>query len=225
MENILERFLRYVAVDTQSDDRNECQPSTAKQFDLQKLLQAELQAMGISAEVDEYGYLMASIPSNVDKTVPAIGFIAHVDTSPDCSGKDVKPQIVENYNGEDIVLIDVILILCIKLVLRPKGETESVTECNCLDECSRHCFEYNILIQRVILHGIDSIEQGITVDKGVIVHRDIDSHLVASVDIARLIGEGLLRHKERGAVIVINGSEEYLLRTVFVQKVYHRCPR
>ena len=104
MENILERFLRYVAVDTQSDDRNECQPSTAKQFDLQKLLQAELQAMGISAEVDEYGYLMASIPSNVDKTVPAIGFIAHVDTSPDCSGKDVKPQIVENYNGEDIVL-------------------------------------------------------------------------------------------------------------------------
>lgn len=104
MENILERFLRYVAVDTQSDDRNECQPSTAKQFDLQKLLQAELQAMGISAEVDEYGYLMASIASNVDKAVPAIGFIAHVDTSPDCSGKDVKPQIVENYNGEDIVL-------------------------------------------------------------------------------------------------------------------------
>lgn len=104
MENILERFLRYVAVDTQSDDRCECQPSTAKQFDLQKLLQAELQAMGISAEVDEYGYLMAAIPSNTDKKVDSIGFIAHVDTSPDCSGKDVKPQIVENYNGEDIVL-------------------------------------------------------------------------------------------------------------------------
>ena len=104
MENILERFLRYVAIDTQSDDRNECQPSTAKQFDLQKLLQAELQAMGISAEVDEYGYLMAAIPSNTDKKVDSIGFIAHVDTSPDCSGKDVKPQIVENYNGEDIVL-------------------------------------------------------------------------------------------------------------------------
>lgn len=104
MENILEKFLRYVAVDTQSDDRNECQPSTAKQFDLQKLLQAELQAMGISAEVDEYGYLMAAIPSNTDKKVDSIGFIAHVDTSPDCSGKDVKPLIVENYNGEDIVL-------------------------------------------------------------------------------------------------------------------------
>ncbi|MBR5777842.1 MAG: peptidase T [Bacteroidales bacterium] len=104
MENILERFLRYVAIDTQSDDRCECQPSTAKQFDLQKLLQAELQAMGISAEVDEYGYLMAAIPSNTDKKVDSIGFIAHVDTSPDCSGKDVKPQIVENYNGEDIVL-------------------------------------------------------------------------------------------------------------------------
>ena len=106
MENILERFLRYVAVDTQSDDRCECQPSTAKQFDLQKLLQAELQAMGISAEVDEYGYLMAAIPSNTDKKVDSIGFIAHVDTSPDCSGKGVKPQIVENYNGEDIVLND-----------------------------------------------------------------------------------------------------------------------
>ena len=106
MENILERFLRYVAVDTQSDDRCECQPSTAKQFDLQKLLQAELQVMGISAEVDEYGYLMAAIPSNTDKKVDSIGFIAHVDTSPDCSGKDVKPQIVENYNGEDIVLND-----------------------------------------------------------------------------------------------------------------------
>ena len=104
MENILERFLRYVAIDTQSDDRCECQPSTAKQFDLQKLLQAELQAMGISAEVDEYGYLMAAIPSNTDKKVDSIGFIAHVDTSPDCSGKGVKPQIVENYNGEDIVL-------------------------------------------------------------------------------------------------------------------------
>lgn len=104
MENILDKFLRYVAIDTQSDDRSECQPTTSKQIDLQKVLQTELQAMGIASEIDEYGYLMASIPSNVDKDVPAIGFIAHVDTSPDCSGKDVKPQVIENYDGEDIVL-------------------------------------------------------------------------------------------------------------------------
>ena len=105
MENILDRFLRYVAVDTQSDDAAECQPSTAKQFDLQRLLLAELQAMGIEVEVDEYGYLMASIPSNVENNeIPAIGFIAHVDTSPDCSGKDVKPRIIEDYDGKDIVL-------------------------------------------------------------------------------------------------------------------------
>ncbi|MDY3783514.1 MAG: peptidase T [Candidatus Cryptobacteroides sp.] len=104
MENILDRFLRYVAIDTQSDENSETQPSTAKQLDLQKVLCEELRAMGIEASVDSYGYLFATIPSNVDKPVPAIGFISHVDTSPDASGKDVHPQIIPDYDGTPIAL-------------------------------------------------------------------------------------------------------------------------
>ena len=104
MEKLLDKFLRYVSVDTMSDPESETQPSSAKQFDLLKMLRDELEAMGIKAELDEFGYVMATIPSNIDKEVPAIGFIAHVDTSPDASGKDVKPQIIENYQGGDIML-------------------------------------------------------------------------------------------------------------------------
>lgn len=104
MEKILDRFLRYVAIDTQSDENSESQPSTAKQLDLLKLLCEELNEMGVEATLDEYGYVMGSIPSNIDKEVPAIGFISHVDTSPDASGKDVKPQIIKNYDGKDIEL-------------------------------------------------------------------------------------------------------------------------
>lgn len=104
MEKITDRFLRYVAVDTQSDPDSESQPSTARQLDLLKLLKSELEGMGIKAELDEYGYVMASIPSNCGKDVPAVGFIAHVDTSPDASGKDVKPQIIHGYDGGDIPL-------------------------------------------------------------------------------------------------------------------------
>ena len=87
-----------------SDPESETQPSSAKQFDLLRMLRDELEAMGIKAELDEFGYVMATIPSNIDKEVPAIGFIAHVDTSPDASGKDVKPQIIEDYQGGDIML-------------------------------------------------------------------------------------------------------------------------
>lgn len=104
MEKILDRFLRYVAIDTQSDENSESQPSAAKELDLLKLLCKELNDMGVEATLDEYGYVMGSIPSNIDKKVPAIGFIAHVDTSPDASGKDVKPQIIKNYDGGDIEL-------------------------------------------------------------------------------------------------------------------------
>ncbi len=104
MESLLERFLRYVAVDTQSDELSDSQPSTSKQLKLLEMLRDELKAMGAEAELDEWGYVMASIPSNMDRDVPAIGFIAHVDTSPDASGADVKPQIVENYDGGDIPL-------------------------------------------------------------------------------------------------------------------------
>ena len=104
MEKLLDRFLRYVAVETTSDENSETQPSAAKELDLLRLLRDELTNMGIQAELDEYGYVMATIPSNTDKDIPAIGFIAHVDTAPDASGKDIKPQIIHNYDGGDIVL-------------------------------------------------------------------------------------------------------------------------
>ena len=104
MEKILDRFLRYVAIDTQSDENSESQPSAAKELDLLKFLCKELNDMGVEATLDEYGYVMGTLPSNIDKKVPAIGFIAHVDTSPDASGANVKPQIIENYDGSDIAL-------------------------------------------------------------------------------------------------------------------------
>ena len=104
MEALLSRFLRYVAVDTQSDEESDSQPSAAGEWDLLKLLQQELLSMGVEATLDEYGYVMASLPSNVGEGVPAIGFIAHVDTSPDASGRDVKPQIIEKYDGGAIDL-------------------------------------------------------------------------------------------------------------------------
>ena len=104
MENILDRFLRYVAIDTQSDENSDSQPSTAKQLDLLKLICTELNAMGVKAALDEFGYVMGTIPSNIGKSVPKVGFIAHVDTAPDASGKDVKPQIIKNYDGSDIPL-------------------------------------------------------------------------------------------------------------------------
>ena len=104
MEKITDKFLRYIAIDTQSDPESESQPSSAKQLDLLKLLRDELSGMGIDATLDEYGYVMASIPSNCGKDVPAVGFIAHVDTSPDASGAHIKPQIIENYDGSDIPL-------------------------------------------------------------------------------------------------------------------------
>lgn len=104
MENLLDRFLRYVAVDTQSDEESESQPSSAKQLNLLKMLRDELVAMGVEATLDQWGYVMAKIPSNIEGKVPAVGFIAHVDTSPDASGKDVKPQIIKNYDGSAIDL-------------------------------------------------------------------------------------------------------------------------
>ena len=104
MEQLIDRFLRYVSVDTQSNPESESQPSTAKELDLLKMLKDELEAMGVEAKLDEYGYVMATIPSNCGKDVPAVGFIAHVDTAPDASGKDIKPQIIKNYDGGDIAL-------------------------------------------------------------------------------------------------------------------------
>ena len=104
MEQLIDRFLRYVSVDTQSNPESESQPSAAKELDLLKMLKDELEAMGVDAKLDEYGYVMATIPANCGKDVPAVGFIAHVDTAPDASGKDIKPQIIKDYDGGDIAL-------------------------------------------------------------------------------------------------------------------------
>ena len=104
MEKLLDKFLRYVAVETTSNEDSESQPSSAKELNLLRMLRDELIQMGIKAELDEYGYVMATIPANTRKKIPAIGFIAHVDTAPDASGKDIKPQIIPNWDGEDIVL-------------------------------------------------------------------------------------------------------------------------
>jgi len=102
---VTERFLRYVAIDTQSDPASASCPSTAKQKDLGAVLAAELHEMGlVDAHLDEFGYVYATIPANTDKQVPVICFCSHMDTSPDCSGRNVRPQIVRNYRGGDIVL-------------------------------------------------------------------------------------------------------------------------
>ncbi len=104
MISILDRFLRYVAVDTQSNEESESQPSAEKELVLLQMLRDELIAMGVEATLDEYGYVMATIPSNVEGDVPAVGFIAHVDTAPDASGAGIKPQIIKDYDGGAIAL-------------------------------------------------------------------------------------------------------------------------
>jgi tripeptide aminopeptidase len=102
---VAERFLRYVLIDTQSDPASPTCPSTEKQKDLGRVLVKELQEIGVSdAHLDEHGYVYATIPANTDRRVPVICFCSHMDTSPDCTGKNVKPQIVKNYRGGDIVL-------------------------------------------------------------------------------------------------------------------------
>ena len=102
---VTERFLRYVVIDTQSDPSSPTCPSTEKQKDLGRLLAAELKAMGLAdAHLDQHGYVYATIPANSPKQVPVICFCSHMDTSPDCTGKNVKPQVVKNYRGGDIVL-------------------------------------------------------------------------------------------------------------------------
>jgi tripeptide aminopeptidase len=104
-DTVTERFLRYVAIDTQSDPSSETCPSTEKQKDLGRLLASELVAMGLSdAHLDEHGYVYATIPANTEKPVPVICFCSHMDTSPDCNGANVKPQLVKDYRGGDIVL-------------------------------------------------------------------------------------------------------------------------
>src|SRR5664279_5329082 len=105
--SLIDRFCRYVQIDTQSNPDSNTQPSTSKQLDLSMLLLEELRSLGLTeTELDQNGYVYASIPSNSEKTVPIICFCAHVDTSPDCKASEVKPLLHKNYTGEDIHLPD-----------------------------------------------------------------------------------------------------------------------
>ncbi len=104
-QHLIDRFVGYVTVDTESDPESDTTPSSAKQWDLANALVTELKDIGMQeVTIDENAYIMATLPSNVDHEVPVIGFISHFDTTPDFTGANVKPQIVENYDGKDIVL-------------------------------------------------------------------------------------------------------------------------
>ena len=104
-EDITKRFISYVTVDTESDPESDTTPSTVKQWDLANALVKELKMIGMSdVSIDDNAYIMATLPSNVNHKVPTIGFVSHFDTTPDFTGANVKPQIIENYDGEDIVL-------------------------------------------------------------------------------------------------------------------------
>ena len=129
--NITERFLNYVKFDTQSAEDSQTVPSTPKQLIFAKFLKEELEREGFAAvEMDDMGYIYATLPGNTKKKVPTIGFISHYDTSPDCSGKDVKPRIVENYDGGDIVLSEGIVSSPKKFpeLLKHVGEDLIVTD-------------------------------------------------------------------------------------------------
>lgn len=125
------RFLKYVSFDTQSSESSTSTPSTGKQMVFAEFLRDELISIGLQdVELDTNGYLYATLPSNIDEQVPTVGFIAHMDTSPDCSGKDVHPRIVQNYDGSDIILSDGIITSPVKFpeLLHHIGEDLIVTD-------------------------------------------------------------------------------------------------
>ena len=102
-QHLINRFVSYVTVDTESDPTSESTPSTEKQWDLANALVEELKSIGMQeVSIDENAYIMATLPSNSEKELPVIGFISHFDTSPDFTGANVRPQIIENYDGNDI---------------------------------------------------------------------------------------------------------------------------
>lgn len=133
--NLLDRFLKYVSYDTQSSEETGTTPSTQKQMAFAKILRDELIAEGLEdVELDDMGYLYATLPANTDKTLPTIGFIAHMDTSPDASGKDVHPHIIKNYDGTDITLANGLVTSpsVFPELLDHKGEDLIVTDGNTL---------------------------------------------------------------------------------------------
>jgi tripeptide aminopeptidase len=132
-KNVVDRFLRYVSFDTKSNPECGQSPSSEGQTTFAKTLAEELVAIGLKeVEVDWNGYVMATLPSNIDRNVPVVGFIAHMDTSPDCSGKDVHPQLIDNYSGDDLVLNrDLNIVLATRRfpeILKYKGERLIVTD-------------------------------------------------------------------------------------------------
>jgi len=133
MQHIINRFISYVTVDTESDPESTTTPSTAKQWDLANKLVEELKSIGLQdVSIDDKAYIQATLPSNVDFEVPAIGFVSHFDTSPDFCGANVKPQIIENYDGKDIILNkELNIILSPKYfddLLQYKGQTLITTD-------------------------------------------------------------------------------------------------
>ena len=133
MTTLLDRFLRYTQIDTQSQHDVESYPSTAKQLNLARLLERELIELGMSdVELDQYGYVTATLPGNTEKECPVVGFIAHMDTSPDASGENVKPRVIENYDGKDILLNEeqniVLSPETFPDLLKYKGESLVVTD-------------------------------------------------------------------------------------------------
>jgi len=129
--NLVDRFLEYVSFDTQSDEDSETTPSSAKQMIFARFLADQLSKIGLEdVEMDANGYIMATLPSNIEKEVPVVGFISHYDTSPDCSGKDVKPRIVKDYDGNDIELSEGIALspAMFPELLSHKGEDIIVTD-------------------------------------------------------------------------------------------------
>ncbi len=133
MQHIIDRFKSYVIIDTESDPNSDTTPSTEKQWDLANKLVEELKAIGMKeVTIDKNAYVMATLPSNVDHEVPTIGFIAHFDTTPDFTGKNVKPQVVKNYDGGDIILNEkeniVLSPKYFKDLLQYKGQTLITTD-------------------------------------------------------------------------------------------------
>ena len=133
MQHIIDRFISYVTIDTESDPNSQTTPSTQKQWNLANKLVEELKAIGLEdVTIDDKAYIMATLPGNVEHEVPTIGFVSHFDTSPDFSGANVKPQIVENYDGKDIILnAEKNIILSpnyFKDLLQYKGQTIITTD-------------------------------------------------------------------------------------------------
>ena len=133
MQHIIDRFISYVTIDTESDPNSQTTPSTQKQWNLANKLVEELKTIGLEdVTIDDKAYIMATLPSNVEHDVPTIGFVSHFDTSPDFSGANVKPQIIENYDGKDIILnAEKNIILSpnyFKDLLQYKGQTIITTD-------------------------------------------------------------------------------------------------